>query len=196
MLFTAFNMRGSPKPIRLENIKTGLVVSASSLTQFCEKTGLKLGGNISLVNRGKRLGVKDWYSPKILNLKLRLKDKYGAHYTMTIREWTTKYGYRPEAAMRLLSGKTRVSYKGIMLASTPIKTFLTPRNQEVIEVRLRRGEEILVAPNLKAAALKAGLCYSSFYPLARGEAETCNGYRLEELKTRQKSVLRELEGVN
>lgn len=189
-------MRGNPKPICLENIKTGLVVSAQSLTNFCEKTGLKLGGNLSLVNRGKRLGVKDWYSPKMLNLKLRLKDKYGVRCTMTIREWTTKYGYRPEAAMRLLSGKTRVSYKGIILASTPIKTFLTPKNHEVIEVRLRRGEEVLVAPNLKAAALKAGLCYSSFYPLARGEAETCNGYRLEELITRQKSVFRKTESVS
>lgn len=176
----------------LEHSKTGKVIKADSIVQFCEQA--KLDGNaryhITPVLNGDRTTYKGWCLPDFLNQSLNLKDIYGNQYEMTVRDWVRKHG-SPGSAHRLLAGRKKsISNSKLMLASTLVDSPLSPRSQHTIEVKLTDGKRTYSGRSIHEAAQAAGLKQpGSLYQCAYGFRDEARGLRVKSIKMERKRVL-------
>lgn len=181
------------RPCVLQNVISGRIVKAPSITEFCRKARLYKNAkyHITPVLAGQRPSYKGWFLPKTLDRRLNLRDVYGNVYKdISIRQWIKKHGMTAVSAIKLLDGRIeRTSLGRLTLASVKETGFLKPRATQIVGVTLRKGRWTVKANSLPQAA--ARLCYAptAFYPLLYGTKDQVNGYSLTNVKLKRRQVL-------
>lgn len=152
----------------MENIKTGRVIDASSLSEFCRIANLNGSDRYHITpvvyrpqNRmygsGFRLHHKNWYNQNLLNRVLELKDCYGNNYVVTIRELITKYKLGSCGINRLMNDKV---HKGISPKNLDCK-YLPTKNYTIKKYIALKGNKRFVGKTLEILGNKIG--YSTGY---------------------------------
>jgi hypothetical protein len=168
------------RPCKLVNYKTGQIINAESIVDFCKEAGLN--GNdvyhLTPILDGKRLHHKKWCLPEILNKKIELKDVYGNFYSGTIKDLMNKYKVPFIRLFKLLNG-SKENCNGLMLKDKKIKYIpLKPYAIKNYQIKTPNNK-ILSGRTLRLLANRTngGISYGRIAHLVHGKADIAKGYK-------------------
>ena len=169
------------KPIELINLKTGQVIKAKSITEFCRKAQLyKRAKNakyhLTFCLRGKYGFYKNWAKIETydrLNTLVSLKDSNGNLYQFSGMELAKKLKRRYVSVLKFLSGSV-TCFRGLYLIDTEIKGIKPITRFQ--KTYFRRGGQILAVEKLKDFGEKYDISVHSLCDLKYGKKAIVKGF--------------------
>ncbi len=147
---------------------------------------------IGLVARGLVPQYRGWYLPSMLARTVKTQDIYGNEQTVSLRDWVKVYGRSSAGFFKLLDGRKTFA-GGLALASTKIKSALTPKTWRLGGLTLVNGDKQIKANSIKALATRLGVTPPPVYALLYGFKTDIKGYTISHVDIERKAVLQPLD---
>lgn len=178
-------------PCSLINLFSGERIEAKSITEFCEKAGIKNSvTHITPILQGKRLQLQGWCLEKtydILTKKNKFYDIYGNKYILTGLELHSKRGIRRLTDIcKLLTGKKKI-HCGIALS--PDFPPLPPNPYRRKNVSFKKKGKVFKAKGVTALSRKLNISRRSLYDVIIGMREKTKGFSFNKIETEKRQLI-------
>lgn len=174
------------RPIVMQHIRTGRIISAPSIAEFCRKARLNRNARFHFDNvlKGHRLSHLGWGLPTTLNEQLHLKDPYGNRISGTVAQLSRKLS--TTALNRLRNG-------GVIQGIAPAHlTFggIAPLRPLVQGYTIRHGQRTITVDTLKQVGNLMGKSIGPAFKLVHG-LSTYPGTEIVDVKTEARNAFHE-----
>lgn len=154
-----------PKTVKLQNYRSGRIIEAPSITEFCRLAGLKQIDkyHFTAILKGERLHHKGWQLPK--NEEFLIFDIYGNEYHITNLLRFCHDHHLNTGKMHKLVKNEITNYNGLYMSGTKPPIF---KPRKIYSYEFSNGDEKIKTNIIQKAAFQAGVSPSCLYSLISG----------------------------
>lgn len=183
------------RPVKLIELSSGRVQEATSVGEFCRDRGYSNNEkyHFTPLLNNERWMYKGWVLPETYEAVTEEQewvDIYGNEYCLSIYQICRKLGLErtfTSIVSKFLMGE-RESIFEIYLKSTKRK-FLNPKNYTVEYYEIEKEGKVVRGKNTTELQVKTGSCRTGFNRLFYGHSEVVCGWKIKNIKIKNKSIL-------
>lgn len=178
------------RKVKLQNYKTGEIVEANSICEFCEKVGLR--GNhkfhITPVLDGERFHHFGWALPSDLDEEIILEDIHGHEYRIkNLIHFCKEHGIGIRRLKKLIGGEI-THFNGLYIKGKRPAN-IKPETRKFI-VSFEKNGNVIKTENIAATSRMIHIGKYTLYSIAKGkQSKSRGGWKVKSIELKKKNRL-------